>query len=221
MPKKKASRRRTISIPSPSLQAVTLEIEGLPPGLLLHPFDEEKLGEVVDSMDPETAKLKTRGKKDPVAEYEHYLGIWQVAPRSRVGRSTQKDATFYLDARAPLRAFARGAKSVNKVAIKDVPGAITIEPDGTVGPHPVVFVVGRPTRHTCRAVVNRGAVDIRTRVLLPQWSMKIRFHVNTAMLSLEQALLCVQNAGLGVGLGDWRPERAGVHGKFRIVKAYD
>lgn len=45
-----------------------------------------------------------------------------------------------------------------------------------------------------------------------------RFQHNANVLSAEQVIGLFEAGGFGVGIGDWRPERDGVHGRFHVAR---
>lgn len=49
-----------------------------------------------------------------------------------------------------------------------------------------------------------------------EWSMEIPIEYNATVIQPEQILNLFDLAGFGVGLGCWRPERDGIHGRFNV-----
>jgi len=60
----------------------------------------------------------------------------------------------------------------------------------------------------------QGAVS-RARPKLPYWKCTLRVEVNESFLPVNVVLALLQRAGEIIGIGDYRPERAGRFGKFR------
>jgi hypothetical protein len=48
------------------------------------------------------------------------------------------------------------------------------------------------------------------------WAMRLTGHLNTSMMSLEQLVYMIQDAGEMFGIGDWRNEKKGLFGAYRI-----
>ncbi len=49
------------------------------------------------------------------------------------------------------------------------------------------------------------------------WALHVTGRVNTDTVSLEQLVFLIRDAGSTIGLGEWRNERKGVFGAFRIA----
>lgn len=59
--------------------------------------------------------------------------------------------------------------------------------------------------------------DLRYRGEFPEWKVRLNIVYNAAIISAEQLINLLQIAGFGVGVGEWRPERNGVHGTFHVA----
>lgn len=69
------------------------------------------------------------------------------------------------------------------------------------------------------ARVGMGTADIRHRGEFTPWGALLRVKHNANVLSAEQVLSLFEAGGFGVGIGDWRPEKDGVHGRFHVARA--
>jgi hypothetical protein len=49
------------------------------------------------------------------------------------------------------------------------------------------------------------------------WGLRVSGRINTDTVSLEQLVYMIRDAGLAIGLGEWRNERKGVFGSFHIA----
>jgi hypothetical protein len=63
--------------------------------------------------------------------------------------------------------------------------------------------------------------DVRTRPIFPQWACTVEIEYKTDPLNDNQIINLLAAAGIIVGLGDWRPQKGGDFGKFRIANATD
>lgn len=63
--------------------------------------------------------------------------------------------------------------------------------------------------------------DVRTRPVFPVAACKIEIEFVSSLLKQNQIVNLLAAAGVIVGIGDWRPQKGGPHGKFRIVDAND
>jgi hypothetical protein len=71
--------------------------------------------------------------------------------------------------------------------------------------------------------VGRGATDLRYRPEFQTWRVNVIAHYDADNLNAEDIINLVNRAGFGVGVGDWRPEKGGEFGRFKIdtTKAVD
>lgn len=67
--------------------------------------------------------------------------------------------------------------------------------------------------------VGMGVADLRYRGQFDPWGARVRVEINTAVISAEQVVNLFALAGFAVGVGEWRPERDGGYGRFRIASA--
>lgn len=63
--------------------------------------------------------------------------------------------------------------------------------------------------------------DIRTRARLDRWAMRIKVGWIEPMLNISKVAQLAVAAGIVCGLGDWRLEKGGPNGAFRIVEEDD
>lgn len=66
--------------------------------------------------------------------------------------------------------------------------------------------------------VGMGTADIRHRAEFETWGAVLRVQHNASVLSAAQVVQLFEAGGFGVGIGDWRPERDGVNGRFHVAK---
>lgn len=69
------------------------------------------------------------------------------------------------------------------------------------------------------ARVGMGTADIRYRGEFDPWRATLLVKFNANVLSASQVVNLFETAGFAVGVGDWRPERDGVHGRFHVAKS--
>lgn len=67
----------------------------------------------------------------------------------------------------------------------------------------------------CR--IGKGTADIRYRPEFKVWGTVLPITYNRALMSLEVLLALFQNAGFGIGVGEWRPEKNGSYGRYEIA----
>lgn len=64
--------------------------------------------------------------------------------------------------------------------------------------------------------VARGGTDLRYRAEFPEWRTTLKVIYVKSLLTKESVVSLVDAGGLGVGVGDWRPERSGDFGQYGI-----
>jgi hypothetical protein len=66
--------------------------------------------------------------------------------------------------------------------------------------------------------VGMGTADIRHRGEFETWGAILRVQFNAGVFSAEQVVSLFEIGGFGVGIGEWRPEKDGVNGRFHVAK---
>jgi hypothetical protein len=66
--------------------------------------------------------------------------------------------------------------------------------------------------------VGMGTADIRFRAQFTTWGTVLTVTFNESMLSLDQLVNLFNAAGFGIGIGEWRPQRDGQFGRFRVAE---
>lgn len=65
--------------------------------------------------------------------------------------------------------------------------------------------------------VGMGTADLRYRGEFKDWYMDLTLEYNASSnLTLEQIINCINAGGYSVGLGEWRPEKDGIFGRFHV-----
>jgi hypothetical protein len=63
--------------------------------------------------------------------------------------------------------------------------------------------------------------DIRTRARIDRWAMHVPLHYIMPMLNEKNVATLAMAAGIMCGIGDWRIEKGGPNGSFRLAKRDD
>ncbi len=83
---------------------------------------------------------------------------------------------------------------------------------------PITYAV-EPYVRTDTVRVGAGATDLRYRLCFEDWRATFKLIVDTSRLSIENVITLTDKAGFSTGVGDWRPERGGEMGRFRVDTA--
>ena len=68
--------------------------------------------------------------------------------------------------------------------------------------------------------VGQGATDLRYRPYYFNWAVTPMFEIDADWLQVEDLLVLINRAGFGVGIHEWRPEKGGEYGRFRIDDSF-
>ena len=153
-----------------------------------------------------------KGKKIPTPEAEAAQGVYAIDGIAHI-----RKLSFH---RALLKACM--GKKVGKRSAKSVVAG-AIEPDEPeVEFIPLLDDKGEPisaknyTVDTRRAVV-QGQGIMRSRPKFWPWGCKVSFRVNADVIPEAKDLMpLMEEAGMLVGVGDYRPEKTGWFGKFTV-----
>jgi len=184
------------------MKTVQIEIRGTSP-LLIHRFAE----------DVETAKASRAiavADRDPLAEATKAA---YIAP----------DGTYYFNAFAITSAMGNAGSSHkmrgSRKSLKFiVPSAVRMTADTVTilngaGPAKRFEVDARPVT----IPATKGRI-MRYRPRFNEWGARFDLLVNDALLSVETAHQLLVEAGQSYGIGDFRPEKRGPFGCFRVTK---
>lgn len=70
-------------------------------------------------------------------------------------------------------------------------------------------------REDCVRVGN-GQTDLRYRPEFHGWRVDVSFEIDTRVLTPDDLINLANNAGFGVGICEWRPEKGGEWGRFEV-----
>lgn len=65
--------------------------------------------------------------------------------------------------------------------------------------------------------VGMGTADLRYRAEFWPWAMRLVFEYNSNVVSDSTLAVLVDTAGFAVGVGEWRNEKDGIYGSFRLA----
>lgn len=68
-----------------------------------------------------------------------------------------------------------------------------------------------------RAVVQKKAAIMRARAKLTRWGAAVRFEIDTDFTDFEMVAEMLAIGGTRTGIGNYRPEKSGPYGRFRVV----
>ncbi|MGV1079704.1 MAG: hypothetical protein ACOYD1_07610 [Candidatus Nanopelagicales bacterium] len=77
-------------------------------------------------------------------------------------------------------------------------------------------IIGEPHMREDIVRVGVGGTDLRYRPEFSEWAAELVITYVTSMLSEDSVLSLVNAGGMGVGVGEWRPQRSGDFGTYRV-----
>ena len=171
---------------------ITLRLVGLSP-LIVHKWSEKAKKQMLDKQ----MKVASQGKaaKDPEQDYRESLYI-------------RDDGSYGFPAVA-FKAAAVRAGTYCDMKMVFLRGAFHVEGD-------LVRIEGEPEPREDMVRVGMGTADIRYRPQFPKWATELDITYNSRALTVGQLVNLFEIAGFAVGVGEWRPEKDGQFGRFRV-----
>lgn len=77
--------------------------------------------------------------------------------------------------------------------------------------------LGKASQFTVGVVVGKARV-LRTRARFEPWGCTFRLDCDDELVDREQLETWLDIGGRRIGLGDWRPEKSGSHGRFEVAE---
>ena len=192
-------KEAVIELKKINIQLAQIDLVGDSP-LIVHAWSEKvKKG----MLDKQMKKAKgAQQAKDPNRDYE------DAFYRMPDGTPGFPAIAFKAAAVAAAGRFAEGMK------MTEVRGSFHI-------PFDLIPIDGKPNMREDMVRVGMGTADIRYRPEFKQWRVSLPIRYNADAISLEQIVNLFNQAGFGVGVGEWRPERDGSSGMFHVATEAD
>ena len=171
--------------------------------LVMHRFSEKAKRIMLDAMQGRKAPKEP---KDPQADYE---GAFY-----RFGPNNELIGFPAIGFKAATIGGARFYKGITMTMLRQ---CFFFRGDG-IGPDgvPLVQIHGEPRMREDVVRVGNGGTDLRYRPEFPEWSATLTLTFVKSILTLNSVLSLIDAGGMGVGVGEWRPERRGDLGTYKI-----
>jgi hypothetical protein len=186
------------------LRTITVCLEGVTP-FISHAWDPKNLIKMQEKQ--AGAASKGREKRNPEADYE---AAFYKLPDESYGI---KCGAFKM---AAVTAVTSLGKEFTKVGAKQAFFILRTKDGGELTKihYPSDCP---PYMRTDTVTVGMGGTDLRYRPEFPVWGVKLDIQYNARAISQDQLLNLINLGGFSVGVGEWRPERSGDFGRFRVV----
>lgn len=204
-----AKKSTAIELPPLALETVEIPLIGISP-LIVHAWSEKALRAMADKQQKKA--VGGRKAKNPFADFAGSLYWLSDRPEEPteadidVGRFGLPGVAFKSAAVTACTSTGAITKIAARQAFHVVGEMVEI-----IAPPPAM------REDVCR--VGMGTADLRYRGQFDPWGVRVRVEINTAVISAEQVVNLFALAGFAVGVAEWRPERDGGYGRFRVASA--
>lgn len=204
-----AKSNTAIELPPLALETIEIPLIGTSP-LIVHAWSEKALRAMADKQQ----KRASKGREAKIP-FEDFVGslYWLSEKPEKPTEEDVEQARFGLPSIAFKAAAVTACTStgaITKVAARQAFHVVG-EMVEIIGPPPAM------REDVCR--VGMGTADLRYRGQFDPWGVRLRVQLNTAVISAEQVVNLFNLAGFAVGVAEWRPERDGGYGRFRVASA--
>ena len=181
-----------VKLPGIAIEGLRLRLIGTS-ALIVHKWSEKAKKQMLDKQMGRASQGKA--PKDPEQDYRESLYI-------------RDDGSYGFPAVA-FKAAAVRAGTYCDMKMVFLRGAFHVEGD-------LVPIEGEPEPREDMVRVGMGTADIRYRPQFPKWATELEITFNSRALTAEQIVNLFEIAGFAVGVGEWRPEKDGQFGRFRV-----
>ena len=189
-----------VEIPAMNLKVFHVELEGTS-SLICHNWDEK-------------TRRQMLGKQ---------MGEAQAAQEKKDPNLCFKNSLYPIPGEKNAFGFpAVGFKSAAVDACSHVAGITKVEARGAFHiTQDLVPIDGVPTPRTDMVRIGMGTADVRIRGEFLTWKATLTIRHNASVLTAAQIVNLFDTAGFAVGIGEWRPEKNGSHGMFRVTRSIE
>lgn len=200
-----------IQVPKINLQNMAINIVGVTP-LIVHKWSEKAKKEMLDKMMGN--KTKAREHKSPVRDFIEATYWLSEQPKEFTEEAFEQSIADGAKFGFPSISFKIAAASAayrNKIS-KDkvsIMGAFYINGE-------FVEINGDPVMREDMVTVNNGSPDIRYRPEFKEWTARLNITYNADVITPVELVNLINLSGFSVGVGEWRPEKGGQFGMFKV-----
>lgn len=169
--------------------------------LIVHRFSEKAKRAMLDAMQ---GRKSPKQPKDPDAEYQ--AAFYRLKDPEGYGFPS-------IGFKAATVGGARFYSGVTMTALKQFM-FFKGEPD-TSG-QSMARIDGEPQMREDVVKVGRNGTDLRYRPIFEEWTTVLEVVYVTSALTRGSVLSLIDAGGMGVGVGEWRPEKDGDFGTYRV-----
>ena len=214
MTAKKTSKKVTTNTAEQGIQRIALTLRGRSDSrLVVHAFAEKAKREIRDKQQKKVKKVKEERKPE-----EEFLAARYIDERGR-------ECVPVTAVKKALVTSATAFDDLTKVGLRQ---AMFVAPaaDGARDFIPIELHDGTPAVGTMRedaVTIGQNTRGLTYRPDYPEWQVRVTIEYNPRIVSREQLLALVDQAGWGVGICEGRPEKTSAlgWGRFARLEASD
>lgn len=197
-----ADEAAQVQIDRIAAEHIRVPIVGTSP-LIVHRFSEKAKRQMLDAMQ---GRKSPKQAKDPDAEYE--AAFYRLKDEAGDG--------YGFPAIAFKAATVGGARFYSGVTMTALKQFMFF--DGVIGAdgQKLVRIEGEAHMREDVVKVGRNGTDLRYRPEFATWSTTLDVIYVVSALTRGSVLSLIDAGGMGVGVGEWRPEKDGDFGTFRV-----
>lgn len=220
---------RLLDIPAFRLEVVRLRVVGMSP-LLVHAFSAKARRDILER-DRRTSNKAARREPRGSAESEVWPALYHVETypaeqeypgddevRRILGSHEAFEGRFGFPSRAIKNSVVDSARITEypMTLIKQSIFVYSVAREGRQHEDLMILDAEEIRIREDFARINGRTATVRFRPEFHDWSTEIEVKWPAYTMAIEQVIAMLNLAGETVGLGDWRPEKLGVHGRFRV-----
>lgn len=189
----------TIEIHRIGTETMLVPITGTAP-LIVHRFSEKAKRQMLDNMQ---GRKSPKEAKDPAAEYD--AAFYRLA-----------DGRYGFPSLAFKAATVGGARFYSGVTMTALKQFMFFSGEQGDDGRALVVVEGEPEMREDVVTVGRNGTDLRYRPQFTKWTATLELTYVKSALTQGSVLSLIDAGGMGVGVGEWRPEKDGDFGTYRV-----
>jgi len=176
-----------------------ITIEGISP-LIMHAWSDKAIKQIEDKHQLKAKEAKA--VRDPEAEFQ--------GARYKIA-GTKLDG-IPVDTLKACAVEAGLAADIPKTHLRK--SFFVIPSHGEFVP---IICKGGPVSRRDMVRIGMGTADTRYRPEYTNWACTFTVEFNARLISIEQLVNLFDVAGYSVGIGEWRPQKSGRFGRFKVV----
>ena len=177
--------------------------------LLTNRFSEKAKQTMLDVQ--EKKAKQGRAKRVPWNDYVESM-YWLSDKPKKVTEKDIEEATFGFPA---IGFKASAVRAANDAGMKMTEARRMFHVDSEFV---VIETPNGPRMNEDTVRIGMGKTDLRFRGEFVDWTATFVISYNAGVISMEQVVNLFEIAGFGVGVGEHRPERNGINGRFHVAK---